>query len=343
MTYASRDARCCLSVLIALLLGVAMASPARADDASLAREHYQRGTKFYDIGKYDDAIREFEAAYEAKSDAAIIYNLAQAHRLAGHSQEALQLYRNYLRYVPHPPNRADIDEHIRVLEKAVAERGAAGTSVAGAPPTGSAPPTSGGTVGSSAPASAGQSLGAPPPAAPPPAAPPPGVAPTTNVPYGPDGQPAAGSVPPYPADVAPDGAGGVPQPAQPGFDQGVYEQPPPAPQPHSARRKAGIVIAAVGGAFLVGGAVSGLVARSESKAVERAAANHDMFDPAAERTGRAAEAIQWVGYALGAVGVGLGVVLIATAHPGQEQAPPRVAALPLVGAGLGGALVRMTF
>ena len=106
MMPAFRDARLGVGLVVVCLLGAALSSPARAENAASAREHYERGTKFYDIGKYDDAIREFEAAYEAKSDPAIIFNLAQAHRLAGHNQEALQLYRNYLRYVPHPPNRA---------------------------------------------------------------------------------------------------------------------------------------------------------------------------------------------------------------------------------------------
>ena len=106
-------------VLVVAVVGLCAgwSGPARAENTASAREHYQRGTKFYDIGRYDEAIREFEAAYEAKSDPAFIYNLAQAHRLAGHNQEALQLYRNYLRYVPSPPNRVDIDDRIRALKR----------------------------------------------------------------------------------------------------------------------------------------------------------------------------------------------------------------------------------
>src|SRR4051812_2083742 len=147
---------------------------ARAENAASAREHYQRGTKFYDIGRYDEAIHEFEAAYEAKSDPAFIYNLAQAHRLAGHNQEALQLYRNYLRYVPSPPNRSDIVERIRVLEKAVAERppstptpapGEAGTAAAGTTPPVPLPETPAAGASPTAPgppSPENQAIGAPP-------------------------------------------------------------------------------------------------------------------------------------------------------------------------------------
>src|SRR4051812_33273391 len=66
-------------------------------DTNAARTHYERGTRFYDLGKYDDAVHEFEAAYEAKGDPAFLYNLAQSHRLAGHVDEALRYYRTYLR------------------------------------------------------------------------------------------------------------------------------------------------------------------------------------------------------------------------------------------------------
>ena len=69
-----------------------------------------------DIGKHDEAIKEFEAAYEAKSDPAF-YDAPQSHRLAGHANEALRLYRTYLRYVPKAANRADIEVRIQELEK----------------------------------------------------------------------------------------------------------------------------------------------------------------------------------------------------------------------------------
>ena len=318
-------------VLAVAVLGlfVGWSGAARAENATVAREHYQRGTKFYDIGHYDEAIREFEAAYEAKSDPAFIYNLAQAHRLAGHNQEALQLYRNYLRHVPSAPNRADIEERIRGLEKAVAER-----------PSGTAVPSSGPPATEPAGTMPPPAVGDTPPASP---------YPTPAAPAWPDHQP-NGAQPGYPSPGQPEGVGaGAPQqplPAAP--DYGVADQPgPEPPRPaavaRSSRKKAGIVIAAIGGAFLVGGAVSGIVAWSSSKSVQRAAENGQTFDPSVERTGRAAEVLQWVGYGIGAAGVAVGLILVATTPAAREGHPPTVAALPLVAPGLGGAAVRMTF
>jgi hypothetical protein len=335
---ATRTERLGVGLVVVCLLGTALASPARADDAASAREHYERGTKYYDIGKYDDAIREFEAAYEAKSDPAIIYNLAQAHRLAGHNQEALQLYRNYLRYVPHPPNRADIDERIRALEKAIAERSATGTG-SSSPPASAAPAAPG--TGAVAPPPGG-ATGAPPPAAPPPPAPAPesyGAAGT----YGAQGSPGAESPPPGGPPLDAYGQP-IPQPYPAGPDYGVAPPPPPAaPAPRSGRRKAGIIVASIGGGFLLGGAISGLVTWSETKELEKAAQNHDTFDPSVESSGRTAAVLQWVGYGVGAAAVGVGVILIATAPSTREADSRRVAALPLVGPGLGGAQLRMSF
>lgn len=340
MTPASpRDARLGVGLVVVFLLCTGLAAPARADDTASAREHYERGTKFYDIGRYDEAIREFEAAYEAKSDPAIIYNLAQAHRLAGHNQEALQLYRNYLRYVPHPPNRADIDERIRGLEKAIAEHPASGTTTQpSSPPSPPQPPAS---TSPSAPAdvSATGAPGTPPPGAPPPPAPPSNYgAPGTYGPpgaYGAEGPPTGG--PPLDSNG---------QPPPPGYDYGGAPAPgatPVAPAPRSSRRKAGIIITAIGGGFVLAGAISGLVSWSESRQLEMAAQNHDAFDPSIERSGRTAAVLQWVGYGVGAAAIGLGVILIATAPSKPETESRRIAALPLVGPGLGGAQLRMSF
>ncbi|HTA17830.1 MAG TPA: tetratricopeptide repeat protein [Polyangia bacterium] len=107
-----------LAPIFAVVLFIAAPTVARADDAAAAaaREHYQKATSYYDLGKYPEAIKEFEAAYEIKNDPALLYNLAQSNRLAGNAEQALHFYRTYLRYVPHPANRVEIDDRIKQLE-----------------------------------------------------------------------------------------------------------------------------------------------------------------------------------------------------------------------------------
>ena len=98
-----------------LLLALALVLPliARAaDDPAAAREHYHRASKLYDLQRYHDAAKEFEAAYEAKGDPAFLYNIGQSYRLAGEAETSVGAYRSYLRRTPKAPNRAEVEERI---------------------------------------------------------------------------------------------------------------------------------------------------------------------------------------------------------------------------------------
>ena len=95
-----------------------------ADNKAAAKEHWSRGTSFYDLGRYDQAITEFEAAYQLKDDPAFLFNLAQAYRMAGKHERAVHFYKTYLRYVPKAPNRADIEEKIKTGEQLAAQQSA---------------------------------------------------------------------------------------------------------------------------------------------------------------------------------------------------------------------------
>jgi tetratricopeptide (TPR) repeat protein len=306
--------------LVAVVLSVGLtAATAHAEDKSAAKDHWERGTKFYDIGKYDDAIKEFEAAYEAKSDPAFLYNLAQSHRLAGHPNEALRLYRTYLRYVPKAPNRADIDDRIKELEKAAAEKPTSDTTSPTSPAT---PPPTQPTTPATPPATTTTppTMGTTPPA--------------TTWP------PPAGTDPNAPPPGTPPGAGSYPGAAPMG--------PPPSEQPVAAgsgRRKVGMIIGGTGVGLMVVGAIFGGVTKSQSNKVEKAATYGERFDPSVESLGKTAEVLQYVGYGLGLAGLATGLFLYLTAPAGTEASapPPPVAVAPLAGPGLGGALVQVAF
>jgi tetratricopeptide (TPR) repeat protein len=84
-----------------------------------AREHYHRGTVAFNLGHYEEAAGEYEEAYRLKDDPALLYNIAQARRLAGNSREALRSYRTFLRLVPGAPNRAEVEGRIAELQKVI--------------------------------------------------------------------------------------------------------------------------------------------------------------------------------------------------------------------------------
>jgi tetratricopeptide (TPR) repeat protein len=111
-----------VSCLLAALV-LALASPALGADSATeqARQHYEIGTQQYDLGHWDDAIREFEKAYELRPDPSFLYNLAQAYRRKGDARRALDLYKNYLAKVPKAPQRPEIEGRINSLQKQIEE------------------------------------------------------------------------------------------------------------------------------------------------------------------------------------------------------------------------------
>jgi iron complex outermembrane receptor protein len=90
---------------------------ARADERSQAKEHYINGTKAFDLGAYDDAINEYSAAYRLNAQPELLYNIAQAHRLAGHTTEAVRFYRMFLVRSPNAANRGEVEQKIAELQK----------------------------------------------------------------------------------------------------------------------------------------------------------------------------------------------------------------------------------
>jgi tetratricopeptide (TPR) repeat protein len=85
-------------------------------------EHYERATRAYDIQKYQEAIDEYQKAYEIAGDPAMLYNVAQAYRLNGQLPEALHSYRRYLQRSPNARNREDVDRKIADLEQTIEAR-----------------------------------------------------------------------------------------------------------------------------------------------------------------------------------------------------------------------------
>ena len=102
------------------------------------KQLYERATRAYDVGKYNEAIEEYQKAYEIGGDPPMLYNIAQAYRLNDQPNEALRFYRRYLQRAPSARNREDVERKIADLERTVEERRKAG-AVATPPPL-TAPP-----------------------------------------------------------------------------------------------------------------------------------------------------------------------------------------------------------
>ena len=122
--------------MVAALIAFA-AAPAQAQDAEKARQLFQQGSKYYDLGQFDKAIEAWQQGYDQKPDPGFLYNIAQAYRQKQDAAKAIFFYKGYLRNSPKAHNRAEVDQKIAALQKQLD---------AGAPPPGNGtPPPNNGT------------------------------------------------------------------------------------------------------------------------------------------------------------------------------------------------------
>jgi tetratricopeptide (TPR) repeat protein len=108
--------------VLALSSILAASTLALADEAVSAREHYRRGTNAFNLGHYIEAIKEYEAAYQLKDDPALLFNIAQAYRLAGENDAAVRVYKSYLHQVPESPQRPEVERRIAELQALIEQQ-----------------------------------------------------------------------------------------------------------------------------------------------------------------------------------------------------------------------------
>jgi tetratricopeptide (TPR) repeat protein len=131
------------TVVAAALLGPLVTPPAAsaqpvsadAERRTRARGYANAGIAAHNRGSYDEAIALYEKAYAELPHPALFFNMAQAHRLAGRSGQALALYRRYLAEAPDGELAGQARTWIDGLEK---EAGTRGPAPAPAPASGDA-------------------------------------------------------------------------------------------------------------------------------------------------------------------------------------------------------------
>lgn len=113
----------CLALAASLTL---VAGPARAGDVEEAKLHFEKAQTAYKLGQFDEAIREYEAAYRAMPDPAFLFNIAQSerqqYRLDKKPQrlhKSLSLYKSYLREMPKANNRETVQKLIEELHQLI--------------------------------------------------------------------------------------------------------------------------------------------------------------------------------------------------------------------------------
>ena len=102
--------------------------PAAPDGRALAAQHVKAGKRMLDLGEYDKAIAEYEAAFALIPHPQMLFNLGQAHQRKGDKVKAAAHYDKYLAIESKGPSVDQAREMLAMLKEAIAK------DAAGPPP-----------------------------------------------------------------------------------------------------------------------------------------------------------------------------------------------------------------
>lgn len=80
-----------------------------------ADRHFQRGRMLFELGRFEDAARELQAARAGDTDPTLIFDLAQAYRKGRRYAEAIETYLEFLRASPNDRLKEEARAHIEDL------------------------------------------------------------------------------------------------------------------------------------------------------------------------------------------------------------------------------------
>jgi len=85
----------------------------------LARMHFRRGETYFATGRFSEALKEYQAAYELRPLPGFLFNIGQCYRNLGKLDLAVVAFKRYLRLKPDAPNRAAVEDLIADLERQI--------------------------------------------------------------------------------------------------------------------------------------------------------------------------------------------------------------------------------
>ena len=101
-----------MKLLTLLLLGLSLAviappAPAHADDIETraARRHFDKADKLFALGRFDEALEQYQKAFDAKPIPDLLFNIGQCYRNLGDYDAAIFSFRKFLTLDPRPKKR----------------------------------------------------------------------------------------------------------------------------------------------------------------------------------------------------------------------------------------------
>jgi hypothetical protein len=122
-----------MGLRMALLLVLLSAGSARGDDLAASKAAYADGKKLFSAGDFRGALARFKVAYMKYDAPALLYNIGQCHLKLGEKGQALNFFRTYLTYTASAPDRVELEQLVRQLERELEPAPAPAAVVAPAP------------------------------------------------------------------------------------------------------------------------------------------------------------------------------------------------------------------
>jgi len=92
-------------------------------ESDLAETHFKAATAYYNQGKYEKALEEFNEAYRLMPLPEITFNIAQCHERLGHLEKAIEIYNKYIEEKPDAKDLQAVKDKIVSLEERIESTG----------------------------------------------------------------------------------------------------------------------------------------------------------------------------------------------------------------------------
>ena len=98
------------------------ASDGGAAGARPGRVLFEQAEAKFNVGRFDEALVDYQAAYDAEPLPAFLFNIGQCYRNMGNYERAQFFFRRYTALDPRSPNRPAAERLIAEMDKLAAER-----------------------------------------------------------------------------------------------------------------------------------------------------------------------------------------------------------------------------
>jgi tetratricopeptide (TPR) repeat protein len=129
-----RAAMICLLAAAVAPAGDRLAYAATNNADKEARALFQRAEMSFNLGKFSEALTDYQAAYQAKPLSGFLFNIAQCYRNMGNYERARFFYRRYLALEPRTSNRRLVEDLIGEMTRLMEKQQASATADHGAVP-----------------------------------------------------------------------------------------------------------------------------------------------------------------------------------------------------------------